>query len=107
LIGSSTPFLNGQPYSLFLGEECLSHGIAGVAFSSKNPILASKMVSSGTFLGKKMMVTKSRGNIILEVDDKQNPTQKLLDCIKERNREVKKDEQFFLAISKDNQVVYF
>jgi len=98
MIGASTPFLNGQPFTLFQGNTCHSNGMVGFALISPLAQTASRLKKSGTLIGSPMQVTKSRGNIILEVNQGQNPTKLLLEAIKQRGFAARKDEAFFLAV---------
>lgn len=105
VIGTSTPFINGKPHSLFLGGDCYPHGVVGVALIGSEASSFGHVVADGTPIGKEMKVTKSRGNIVLEVDNGQNPTQRLLDGIKARGTPARKDEQFFLSVSSSSETV--
>jgi len=98
IIGSSTPFINGHPHTLFLNDVCYSHGTLGVALSSKKTQFSSYLSSTGTLLGEKIKVLNSKGNLIHDVNDKLNPTQKLINAIKQRQLNPQKDEQFYLAV---------
>ena len=90
--------MNGKPHSLFLGGNCYPHGIVGVALVGKGLGASGEVVADGTRLGTAVTVTKARGNIILEVNDRGNPTQHLLDGIKQRGFAARKDEQFYVSV---------
>ncbi|OMJ19781.1 hypothetical protein AYI69_g6477, partial [Smittium culicis] len=75
LVGSQTPFINGQDFSLIYKNELKPKGIYGVAFysdqtSTPNHDLKISVSYPGFILiGKPALVTRSRGNIILEIEN--------------------------------------
>ena len=106
VVGSSTPFVNGNPYSLFLGHQVLPHGVVGLAVLGKShPAVSGMIFADGTTLGPTMEISKARGNIVLTVDGEGNPTRQLLAAIEERGFAAKKDEQFFIRsfLSKEGE----
>ncbi|KAI9305417.1 hypothetical protein BJ944DRAFT_161804 [Cunninghamella echinulata] len=109
IVGASTPFINhGLPYTLFYNDQIMKAGTVGfISYSSDNnnnnnnnllndiqiqyPYLES--------LGSPFTITRARGNVILDLDDK-GATRLLLDLINKVN--VSKDEEFYLGIFSKN-----
>ncbi|KAG8859319.1 hypothetical protein FRB96_004534 [Tulasnella sp. 330] len=76
LIGSSTPFVTGRPYTLLQGSKVWSDGAVGLAF------LKGGLTSTHAFHGyeafsKTYTVSKAESNLIHSLDD-QNPVKQLL-----------------------------
>ncbi|OMJ18078.1 hypothetical protein AYI70_g5570 [Smittium culicis] len=75
LVGSQTPFINGQDFSLIYKNELKPKGIYGVAFYSdqistpKHDLKISVSYPGFILIGKPALVTRSRGNIILEIEN--------------------------------------
>ncbi|KAH8549992.1 hypothetical protein BGW37DRAFT_88754 [Umbelopsis sp. PMI_123] len=99
LIGSSTPFITGMPYTLFYNEKVLSGGTIGFVTSSVPKIRSSVQHHALETLGSPMTVTRCRGNIILDLDET-SATGLLLDLLnKGHNAKISKDKEFYLATS--------
>ncbi|KAH6569877.1 hypothetical protein BASA50_003619 [Batrachochytrium salamandrivorans] len=90
LIGSRTPFITGRPFTLFLNNQVLSGGAVGVSFSG--PYSPGQQLSFGkdifkprldlehsefTSITSSMVISRCRGNIVLELDGK-NASRELL-----------------------------
>ncbi|OLY79360.1 hypothetical protein AYI68_g6574, partial [Smittium mucronatum] len=76
LIGSQTPFINGRDFSLIYKNALKSNGIYGVAFYSNLEETKSSKYAGNVLLeypsyvpiGNPAKVTRSRGNMILDID---------------------------------------
>ncbi|CAI2170378.1 8657_t:CDS:2 [Funneliformis geosporum] len=110
IIGTSTPFLTGRPFSLFHNNSVLSRGIIGVAItdkSFKNQLQVDH--PSLNAVGDPLRITSCRGNIILELDGT-NPTRLLLNRLQsgDDKRILSKETEFYLGLydhnDKDNQL---
>ncbi|GBC03083.1 hypothetical protein RclHR1_04990006 [Rhizophagus clarus] len=82
IIGTSTPFLTGQPFSLFHNDNIFSRGTIGVALSAESTNTFKNQFQieypSLSTIGDPLKITSCRGNIILKLDGT-NPTKLLLD----------------------------
>jgi small ligand-binding sensory domain FIST len=122
LLASSTPFLTGRPVTLFHNDNIYSEGAVGIALAgSANPVslyldfgdvqtlspvfTLTKLVSMIVFITIPNKCARStEGNLVLSLDN-QNPTRLLLDAIQAAglgNRELVKDDDFFLGVLRDN-----
>ncbi|KAF7767884.1 hypothetical protein Agabi119p4_7127 [Agaricus bisporus var. burnettii] len=100
LIASSTPFVTGRPVTLFQNHEIFSSGAVGLVFERKTCLAVDFL--DVTKISPVMTVTKSEGNMVNSLDNK-NPTQLLLSAIKQSGLKahasdwLKEEEQFSLA----------
>jgi small ligand-binding sensory domain FIST len=101
IIGASTPFVTGTPYTLFSSEKMMGSGIVGFASYGK----ASKEVkvshTSLEKLGEPVKITRCRGNIILDLDES-GATGLLLRLI-QGGPKLSKDEEFYLGVYPPNE----
>ncbi|KAI7871472.1 hypothetical protein BDF14DRAFT_1761388 [Spinellus fusiger] len=101
IVGASTPFVNGNPYTLFYQDQLMGAGIAGFAtYTTKSEALSYIKIEHPSLLpiGKPMHITRCRGNIILDLDQA-GATGLLLELIKNKqNSLISKDETFYLGI---------
>ncbi|KAI8581547.1 hypothetical protein K450DRAFT_231836 [Umbelopsis ramanniana AG] len=97
LIGASTPFITGTPYTLFYNEKMLPGGSIGFVSSSVPKVRSSVQHIALEALGSPMTVTRCRGNIILDLDET-SATGLLLDLLnKGHNAKISKDKEFYLG----------
>ncbi|KAI0677373.1 hypothetical protein C8Q78DRAFT_1002518 [Trametes maxima] len=92
LIGSSTPFVTGRPYTLFHNDSIHSNGAVGICLSS--PILPQ---TYATFPGlepitRPMIVTSTEGNLVNALDNA-NPSGLLLRAIQNHPITASRSEQ--------------
>ncbi|CAO3627886.1 unnamed protein product [Mucor hiemalis] len=100
IIGASTPFVTGAPYTLFKGEDVLGAGIVGFASYNKDEKMKMKVEHTAMEkLGKPVKITRSRGNVILDLDEG-GATGLLLRLI--QGGDITKDEEFYLGIYPPN-----
>ncbi|CAO3596314.1 unnamed protein product [Absidia cylindrospora] len=103
IIGASTPFVTGEPYTFFYQGQVMHAGMIGfAAYQSSTPILSQMTVLHPDLepLGSTFEITRARGNIILDLDD-QGATRRLLDLI--HQGKVAKDEAFYLSMQSDDE----
>ncbi|KAI8981517.1 hypothetical protein BDB01DRAFT_169626 [Pilobolus umbonatus] len=96
IIGSSTPFVTGQPYTLF-HEHFMGSGIIGFAAydQSHAPTLTVEHTALEP-IGKPLKITRCRGNVILDLDEA-GATGLLIHLI-QNGQQISKDEEFYLGI---------
>lgn len=104
LIASSTPFVTGRPVTLFQNHEIFSSGAVGLALTRKTRLTLDFL--DVTKLSNVLTVTKSEGNMVNALDNK-NPTQLLLSAIRQSGMKAYasdslKEEQFSLATLSSN-----
>ncbi|KAI8388614.1 uncharacterized protein BYT42DRAFT_560686 [Radiomyces spectabilis] len=98
IIGASTPFLTGQPYTLFYQGKAMGAGIVGLAsYRKDNPSLT--VIHHGLEkMGEPLKITRCRGNVILDLDQA-GATGLLLDLLHSGpSGKPKKDEEFYLGV---------
>ncbi|ORZ13602.1 hypothetical protein BCR42DRAFT_492992 [Absidia repens] len=103
IIGASTPFVTGEPYTFFYQGQIMHAGMIGfAAYQSSTSLISQVTVRHPDLepLGSTFEITRARGNIILDLDD-QGATRRLLDLI--HQGKVAKDEAFYLSMQSDNQ----
>ncbi|OJT13297.1 hypothetical protein TRAPUB_10063 [Trametes pubescens] len=81
LIGTSTPFVTGRPYTLFHNERIHSDGAVGVCLSSSARPAAYSVFPGLEAITRPMIVTDSDGNLVNSLDHA-NPSSLLLHAIK-------------------------
>nr|KAJ3420997.1 hypothetical protein HK105_004747 [Polyrhizophydium stewartii] len=83
VIAARTPFVTGRPFTLFHNDSVLSEGAVGVAFggSATQPAPIGMSAPHLVPLAPPMHISRSRGNIILELDGR-NASRELLAQIK-------------------------
>ncbi|KAI9283138.1 hypothetical protein BY458DRAFT_495534 [Sporodiniella umbellata] len=99
IVGASTPFVTGTPYTLFT-DRLFESGIVG--FASFNPVPSKEIKIQHTSLqsiGEPMKITRCRGNVILDLD--QSGATGLLLKLIHKDRKPSKDEEFYLAVYPD------
>ncbi|KAF8333659.1 hypothetical protein F5887DRAFT_993643 [Amanita rubescens] len=111
LVASSTPFVNGRPFTLFHNKHVYDLGAVGIALKGSS---TRDFASGVSFVGlspvsKPMNVTRCEGNMVISLDD-QNPTQLLLSCIRESSlaetpSSLKDDLGFVLGVVEDGELV--
>ncbi|KAI8064791.1 uncharacterized protein B0P05DRAFT_554296 [Gilbertella persicaria] len=95
ILGSSTPFVTGEPYALFHSTGIMGSGIVGFAsYGSTGHIQVEHTAMQK--LGEPIKITRCRGNIILDLDEA-GATGLLLKLIHSGNK-ISKDEEFYLGI---------
>ncbi|KAI8148353.1 hypothetical protein BJV82DRAFT_663733 [Fennellomyces sp. T-0311] len=98
VIGSSTPFITGEPYALFCQEEMLGGGIVGFASYNDVPVDVQVNHSALETLGEPLTITRCRGNIILDLDQA-GATGLLLALIQQgQSARIAKEQEFYLGI---------
>ncbi|CAO3699842.1 unnamed protein product [Rhizopus stolonifer] len=95
IIGASTPFVTGTPYTLFT-DSFVESGVVG--FASFNPTQSKVSVQHASLqkIGEPLKITRCRGNVILDLDQA-GATGLLLQLI-HKDRKPTKDEEFYLAV---------
>ncbi|CAJ0918782.1 967_t:CDS:2 [Entrophospora sp. SA101] len=111
---SSTPFVNGRPFTIFYNNNILSRGLVGLAITTststsslpvnKKPQL-DILHQSLCPIGEHLKITRCRGNIILELNGK-NPTKLFLQNLQQSNyddndKKYSKETDFYLGIYDD------
>ncbi|CAG8447327.1 8320_t:CDS:2 [Diversispora eburnea] len=109
IIGSSTPFITGRPYSLFNNDKVLSKGIIGIAFTSNETSESHKNFLSVDHLsmcsiGDPFRITSCQGNIILELEGL-NPTKLLLQQHLKSGKKLSKDTEFYLGLYDPDETI--
>lgn len=102
IIGASTPFVTGEPYTLFNGEKIMGSGIVGfAAYNKEAKAKVNVHHAAMEKMGQPVKITRSRGNIILDLDQA-GATGMLLKLIQTRSK-ISKDEEFYLGVYPPNQ----
>ncbi|KAG2186940.1 hypothetical protein INT44_003168 [Umbelopsis vinacea] len=97
LIGASTPFITGTPYTMFYNDKVLPGGSIGFVSSTVPKVSSSVQHKALEALGSPMTVTRCRGNIILDLDET-SATGLLLNLLnKGHNAKISKDKEFYLG----------
>ncbi|KAI0775944.1 hypothetical protein BD413DRAFT_469773 [Trametes elegans] len=81
LIGSSTPFVTGRPYTLFHNDSIHSSGAVGVCLSSPTRPVTHSVFPGLEPITRPMIVTSSEGNLVNALDNA-NPSGLLLHAIR-------------------------
>ncbi|PKC73043.1 hypothetical protein RhiirA1_530731 [Rhizophagus irregularis] len=109
IIRTSTPFLTGQPFSLFHNNNIFSRGTIGVALTAESPNEFKNQFQiehpSLSTIGDPLKITSCRGNIILKLDGT-NPTKLLLDKLQfvdDKNFLSKETELYIGLYNSDNK----
>ncbi|KAI8887453.1 hypothetical protein K501DRAFT_330495 [Backusella circina FSU 941] len=97
IIGASTPFVTGMPYTLFLKDQLLDSGIVGFASYNKRASSVEVQHTALERLGEPVKITRCRGNVILDLDQG-GATGLLLKLIQGKSNKMSKDEEFYLGI---------
>lgn len=99
VIGASTPFVTGTPYTLFEGDQLMGSGIVGFASYSKATERKKMKVHHAAMekMGEPVKITRCRGNIILDLDEG-GATGLLLKLIQDGRNRISKDEEFYLGV---------
>ncbi|TDL23219.1 hypothetical protein BD410DRAFT_787541 [Rickenella mellea] len=99
LVSSSTPFVNGKPFSLLRNGTLHTSGAVGLALTGTPPPTSSLSFHGLTPLAAPMVITKWEGNLIHELDGS-NPSQLLLNAIRSRGLtgEIMKSDDFFVGM---------
>ncbi|KAL9555026.1 hypothetical protein MBANPS3_002536 [Mucor bainieri] len=99
IIGASTPFVTGEPYTLFNSDgSIMGSGMVGFASYTKSDTSHTARVTHAAMekMGKPCKITRCRGNIILDLDEG-GATGLLLRLI-QGGPKLSKDEEFYLGI---------
>ncbi|KAI9478160.1 MAG: hypothetical protein EXX96DRAFT_524508 [Benjaminiella poitrasii] len=98
LVGASTPFVTGDPYCLFHGEEMMGSGMVGFAAYTKNAPSEDVIVSHTAMekLGEPMRIARCQGNVILDLEAG-GATGLLLQLI-QKSGPLSKDEEFYAGV---------
>ncbi|CEG71422.1 hypothetical protein RMATCC62417_07159 [Rhizopus microsporus] len=97
IIGSSTPFITGTPYTLFNNSSLMGSGIVGFAsFGKQNKAQINIHHPALQKIGDPLRITRCRGNVILDLD--QSGATGLLLKLINQDRRASKDEEFYLAV---------
>lgn len=97
IIGASTPFVTGMPYTLFLKDQLLDSGIVGFASYKKASSHVEIQHTALEKLGEPLKITRCRGNVILDLNQG-GATGLLLKLIQAKSSKMSKDEEFYLGI---------
>ncbi|KAJ3260275.1 hypothetical protein HK103_000910 [Boothiomyces macroporosus] len=65
LVGSRTPFLNGNPFTLFYNNKVKTGGSVGIVYDNSNEINVTHRLNP---ISKEFTITKCLGNMILNLD---------------------------------------
>lgn len=96
-MSARTPFITGQDYTLFHNEQILSSGTVGIALSGERLDLIVEHTGFKA-LSEPMEITKSQGNIVLEVQGLR-ASRLLVDQVsKTRNETFKDDSRLFVKL---------
>jgi small ligand-binding sensory domain FIST len=101
IIGASTPFVTGTPYTLFNSKKMMGSGIVG--FASYGNAIKDMKISHAALekMGEPVTITRCRGNIILDLDEG-GATGLLLRLI-QGGPKLSKDEEFYLGVYPPNE----
>ncbi|CAE7233919.1 unnamed protein product [Rhizoctonia solani] len=100
LIGRSTPFITGRPFTLFKGANIFSDGAVGIALldqASKNTTIDFDGIYA---VSKPMEVTQAQTNLI-ETLDNGNPVESLMAAMKTSGT-INKDQDIYLGVISDS-----
>ncbi|KAG2178099.1 hypothetical protein INT43_003352 [Umbelopsis isabellina] len=102
LIGTSTPFTTGTPYTMFYNGKHMAGGSIGFVSSSVPEMKTKVEFQALEKLGNPMTITRCRGNIILDLDES-SATGLLLDLLnKGHNAKISKEKEFYLGTCADH-----
>jgi small ligand-binding sensory domain FIST len=96
IVGASTPFVTGMPYTLFRSEEILDGGIVGFASYEEKQLPIKTSHGAIEPLGDPMKITNCKGNVILDLGD--NGATGLLLKLIQNSDNYRKDEEFYLSV---------
>ncbi|CAE6480371.1 unnamed protein product [Rhizoctonia solani] len=96
LIGSSTPFITGRPFTLFKGTSIFSDGAVGVALLDPNPPSTTISFDSIHAVSEPMEVTRAQTNLIETLNDG-NPVESLMTAMKTSGT-IGKDQDIYLGV---------
>ncbi|CAE6462219.1 unnamed protein product [Rhizoctonia solani] len=99
LIGSSTPFITGRPFTLFGGTSIFSDGAVGVALLDQTPPNTDIKFDNIHALSEPMEVTQAQTNLI-ETLDYGNPVGSLMTAMKNSST-IGKDQGIYLGVLSD------
>ncbi|CEL55557.1 hypothetical protein RSOLAG1IB_01569 [Rhizoctonia solani AG-1 IB] len=99
LIGSSTPFITGRPFTLFGGTSIFSDGAVGIALLGQPATSTDINFDNIYALSEPMEVTQAQTNLI-ETLDKGNPVESLMMAMKATGG-VRKDQDIYLGTIND------
>ncbi|CAE6465789.1 unnamed protein product [Rhizoctonia solani] len=99
LIGSSTPFITGRPFTLFKGANIFSDGAVGIALLDQSSPNTTMSFDSIHAVSKPMEVTQAQTNLI-ETLDNGNPVESLMAAMKTSGR-IDKDQDIYLGVISD------
>ncbi|KDN48808.1 hypothetical protein RSAG8_02795, partial [Rhizoctonia solani AG-8 WAC10335] len=99
LIGSSTPFITGRPFTLFKGANIFSDGAVGIALLDQSSPNTTMSFDSIHAVSKPMEVTQAQTNLI-ETLDNGNPVESLMAAMKTSGR-IDKDQDIYLGVLSD------
>ncbi|KAF8505350.1 hypothetical protein BU17DRAFT_57934 [Hysterangium stoloniferum] len=100
LIASSTPFINGRPFTLFFNDEVHSSGAVGVAL--RTPKFLEPTICFGglePLAAELGVVTQSEGNLIRQINGS-NAAQVLIDAIATTGRRIAKEDDIYIRMSR-------
>lgn len=96
LIGSSTPFITGRPFTLFQGSSIYSDGAVGLAIFNQESQRTSVNFKNVRAVSRPMEVTQAQTNLV-ETLDHGNPVESLLLAMKSSGS-MNKDQDIYLAV---------
>ncbi|CAE6478097.1 hypothetical protein ACGC1H_002740 [Rhizoctonia solani] len=96
LIGSSTPFITGRPFTLFKGTNIFSDGAVGIALLDQPSQNITMSFDSIHAVSKPMEVTQAQTNLI-EALDNGNPVESLMVAMK-ASATIDKDQDIYLGV---------
>ncbi|KAH7923827.1 hypothetical protein BV22DRAFT_1035883 [Leucogyrophana mollusca] len=106
LIASSTPFVTGRPVTLFHDNQIYSSGAVGLGLTTSKAPASSVEFPGLICLTPPLVVTRSEGNLVNELDNA-NPTRLLLNAIRKHgidDRNSFKEDDFYLGVVEDGQL---
>ncbi|KAJ1307699.1 hypothetical protein OPQ81_001788 [Rhizoctonia solani] len=99
LIGSSTPFVTGRPFTLFKGASIFSDGAVGIALLDRNPQDTTISFENIQAVSEPMEVTQAQTNLI-ETLDNGNPVESLMTAMKTSGA-IGKDQDIYIGVIRD------
>ncbi|CAE6461324.1 unnamed protein product [Rhizoctonia solani] len=100
LIGSSTPFITGRPFTLFKGTSIFSDGAVGIALLDRSPQDTTISFDSIHAVSEPMVVTQAQTNLV-ETLDNGNPVESLMKAMRASGT-IDKDQDIYLGVISDS-----
>ncbi|KDQ14263.1 hypothetical protein BOTBODRAFT_32737 [Botryobasidium botryosum FD-172 SS1] len=104
LVGSSTPFITGRPFTLLRNSKTFSEGAVGIALTGAQASLTRETGFEGlSALSKALTVTSSQSNMVHTLDNA-NPSQMLVNLLNQKSAHgasaanIRKEDEYYLGL---------